>query len=122
MYENTGEYMFAVTGEKSLAMMIQNHRAALRAAIEREALPAAIDALVGIAQNLVEARDSERALEILTLVLYYPMNRETREVAETLYDDLEATVCPRLLLDARTLALSMTLDDLAHEEISKIEF
>jgi hypothetical protein len=102
-------------------MMIRSHREALRTAIEAGAVPAAIDALVGIAQSLVDEDDKERAAEILALVLLYPMNREAREVAEAMFDELEAELCPRVMMDAQALAEVMTLDDLATEEIRKIE-
>lgn len=102
-------------------MMIRNHRESLKVAMERGAIPAAIDALVGIAQELMEQGDRERAVEILAMVLHYPMNRETREVADFLFDDLEAALCPRLIFDARARTDELTLDDLALQEISKIE-
>lgn len=89
--------------------------------MERGAIPAVLDALVGIAQELIDTDEKERAVEILALVLNYPMNRETREVAVYLFDELEAELCPRVIWDARALANDLTLDDLALQEIGKIE-
>ena len=94
---------------------MKSHREALKVAVELGAVPAAVNALVLIAQSLVERGDFDRAVEILTLVLCYPMHPDTREVAEMLYLDMESTVCPRVLVDAQARAEEITLDDMALE-------
>jgi hypothetical protein len=100
-------------------MDMEHHRETLRVAIERGAVPLAIDALVGIAEGLMERGDAERAAGILALALCYPMNRETREFAEILFSELEVTLCPRVILDARTRAEDLTLDELAAEVLEE---
>ncbi len=99
---------------------MKHHRDALKTAIELGAVPAAINALVSIAEELIERDETSRAADILALVLCYPMNREARQLAECLYDDLETTECPRVLEDARARAETMTLDDLALEIIGEM--
>lgn len=93
--------------------MMKQHCDRLKSAIELGAVPAAINALVCIAEQLIERGDTNRAADILALVLCYPMSRDTRDLAECLFDDLETTVCPRVILDARARAETLTLDDLA---------
>lgn len=92
----------------------------LRNAIELGAVPAALNALVAIAEAYMERGDAERATEILALVLCYPMNRNTREDAITLFDALGETVCQRVLADARARADVMTLEDLANEVLVEL--
>lgn len=98
---------------------MKSHREALKAAIELGAVPAAVNALVLIAQSMVDRGEFDRAVDILALVMCYPMHPDTREVAEALFLDMESTVCPRIILDARTRADEMTLDDLALEILAE---
>ncbi len=100
---------------------MRQYREALKAAIEIGAVPAAIEALVGIAEALIERGDLERAVEILALVLCYPMHRETRELAEAMLLDLEVEVCSRVLTDAKARCGEITLDDMASEILAQIE-
>lgn len=94
---------------------------ALKAAIEVGAVPAAIEALVGIAETLVERGELDRSVEILTLVLCYPMHRETRELAEAMLLDLEAEVSPRVIEDAKARCDELTLDDMAADILTQME-
>ena len=91
---------------------MQNLREILRTAMHLQAIPMAMNALVGMSQLLVQTNRKERATEILALVLHYPMGEETRTEAEQLFLDLEAELCPRVIWDAREQALAMTLDDM----------
>ncbi len=96
------------------------YRDALKTAIDLGAVPAAINALVCIAESLVERGERERAAEILTLVLCYPMSRETHDLAEDLYNELESRLYPRVLADAQARCDELTLDDLAFEVIREM--
>lgn len=99
---------------------MKSYRDALKTAIELGAIPAAINALVCIAEILMERGENERAVDILALVLCYPMGRETHELAEDLFMDLESRVCPRLIADAQDRCDEITLDDLAFEVIGEM--
>ena len=96
------------------------YRDALKTAIELGAVPAAINALVCIAESLIERGEAERAAEILALVLCYPMSRETRNLAEDLFMNLEGMLRPRVIADAQTRCDELTLDDLALEIIGEM--
>ncbi|NWG18202.1 MAG: hypothetical protein HXY41_16385, partial [Chloroflexi bacterium] len=50
----------------------------LRIAARNDAMLMVMDTLIKIAELLIEKRDKERAVEILTFVLCYPMRPETR--------------------------------------------
>lgn len=84
----------------------------LKIAMKNEALIMVMDTLVKMAEVMIDKGEKERAVEILTITLQYPMRDTTRQRAESLYDMLEAELCPRVLADARLLADEVTLDDL----------
>jgi hypothetical protein len=84
----------------------------LRIARKNDALLMVMDTLIKMAELLVEKNEKERAVEILTIAMEYPMRAGSRKRAELLYMALEAELCPRVLLDAKTLANELTLDDL----------
>lgn len=92
---------------------MNSYRDALKTAIELGSVPAAINALVCIAETLIDRGVYERAADILALVLCYPMGRETRALAEELFIDLECRLCPRVISDAQARSDEITLDDLA---------
>ena len=96
------------------------YRDTLKTAIELGAFPAAINALVCIAESLIERGEAERAADILALVLCYPMSRETRDLAEDLFMDLEGRLGPRLIAYAQSRCDELTLDDLALEIIGEM--
>lgn len=99
---------------------MKSYRDALKTAIELGSVPAAVNALVCIAESLVERGEMERAADILALVLCYPMARETRDVAEDLFMEVESRVCPRVIADAQARCEETTLDDLAIGVIGEI--
>ncbi len=72
-----------------------------------------LDTLAKMAEMMAHKGEKERAAEILTIILQYPMRVETRHRAQGLYDELETELCPRVFMDARLLAEDVTLDDLA---------
>jgi hypothetical protein len=84
----------------------------LKIAMKNEALLMVMDTLIKMAELMVEKGEKERAVEILTLALHYPMRQGSRLRAETLYLELETELCPRVFHDARLLAQELTLDDL----------
>lgn len=84
----------------------------LLVAMKNDAFLMVMDTLVKMAEVMIERGEKERAAEILTISLQYPLRDSTRARAITLYDDLEAELCPRVMLDARRLADEITLDDL----------
>jgi hypothetical protein len=94
---------------------MKQHCDRLKSAITLGAVPAAINALVCIAEELIARGETERAADVLALVLCYPMSRDTRDLAECLFTTLESTTCPRVILDAKNRAEDLTLDDLALE-------
>jgi hypothetical protein len=91
----------------------------LRIAMQNQAISSVLDILVKMAEFMVEKAEKERAVEILTIALEYPLREETRKRAEVLYDDLAAELCPRVFLDAKTLAQQITLDDLLEAILSR---
>ncbi len=84
----------------------------LQLAMVAEVTPKVIDILVEISEHLIERGEKDRAAEILTFALMYPMRSVTLELAEMRFRDLEAELCPRVILDARVLVQELTLEDL----------
>ncbi len=84
----------------------------LRIAMKNEALLMIMDTLLKMAEMMISKGNKERAVEILTIILQYPMRQSTRTRAEQLYSDLETELCPRVFADAKVLAEEVTLDDL----------
>lgn len=84
----------------------------LKIAMKNEALLMVMDTLSKMAELMVQKGEKERAVEILTIALLYPMRDGTRARAEGLYLSLEAEMCPRVIADAKLLAEDITLDDL----------
>lgn len=83
----------------------------LKTAMATGAISLVLDALVEIAGAKVEAGEKERATEIVTLVLCYPLEDDTRERAEELLRDLESELCPRVVMDAKARAFEVTLEE-----------
>ncbi len=100
--------------------IMDRYQKALRVAVKNDALLMIMDTLIKMAELMATKGDKERAVEILTIALHYPMRQETRSRAEALYDDLEAELCPRVFADARTLAQEVTLDDLMAALLGKV--
>ncbi len=95
--------------------MMETYLTTLRNAQQHEAVSAMLDTLIRIAEASVEAGETERAADILALVVHYPLNKHNRARAENLFLDLKAEVCPRVILDAETRAQEITLDELVSE-------
>ncbi|MFN8372774.1 MAG: hypothetical protein U0694_07840 [Anaerolineae bacterium] len=99
-------------------MMMETYFTNLRSAQQQEDVPAMLDTLTRIAAACVDDGETERAAEILTLVVLYPLNKYTRLRAESLLLGLKAEICPRVILDAETRAQEITLDDMVLEVLS----
>lgn len=84
----------------------------LKIAMKNEALLMVMDTLSKMAELMVVKGEKERAVEILTIALKYPMREGTRARSESLYLTLESEMCPRVMEDAKMLAEDITLDDL----------
>lgn len=91
----------------------------LKIAARNDAILMVMDTLVKIAELLIAKHDQERAVEILVFVFQYPLRPETHERAETMLRRMEAEVNPQVMVDARTLANELTLDDLLAVIIGK---
>src|SRR5438045_8642655 len=74
----------------------------LRIAMKNEALLMIMDTLIKMAEVMVDKGEKERAVEILTIAMQYPMRQTTRVRAEEIYNDLESELCPRAMVDAKS--------------------
>jgi hypothetical protein len=88
-------------------------------AMKNEALLMIMDTLVKMADVMIEKGEKERAVEMLTITLQYPMRPATLARAETLYTDLASELYPRVIMDAKSLAEDVTLDDLMEAILGK---
>lgn len=90
---------------------MQPYYETLKTAMATGAISLALDALVEIAGAKIKSGEKERATEIVTLVLCYPLEDDTLERAEDMLRDLEAELCPRVVMDAKSRAFEVTLED-----------
>ena len=91
----------------------------LEAAMEAEITSKVLDILVEVAKVSIYHDDKTFAVEILALVLQYPMHIETLQEAEQIYSDLESQLCPRVIFDAREQAELLTLEDMVARVLAK---
>jgi ribosomal protein S20 len=84
----------------------------LKVAMKNDAMMMVMDTLVRLTEVFIAQGEKERAAELVTIALEYPMRAVTRQRAEQIYLDLEAELCPRVMTDAKSLAEEITLDDL----------
>jgi hypothetical protein len=96
------------------------HYETLRTAHECESVSTILDTLICIAEEAVADGETERAAEILALVQLYPLNKYSKIRAETLFLDLKAEICPRVILDAESRAQAITLDELVNEILNAV--
>ena len=92
----------------------------LESAMEAEVTPKVLDILVTIAKEASYHGDKEFAADILVLALQYPMRVETLQDAETLFLQLEAELCPRVIRDAIDLAQRFTLEDMVARVLARL--
>jgi hypothetical protein len=92
--------------------IIERLHRTLRVAMRNDAMMMVMDTLVRLTEVLIDKGERERAAELVTIALEYPMRPVTRQKAQHIYLGLEAELCPRVMSDARTLAEEITLDDL----------
>jgi len=87
--------------------------ALLRAARAVDAVADCLAALTGLAAHSIARGETQEGADVLAWVLRQPaLSDETREIAQDLWDELAARMCPRVLLDAADFAAYATLDDL----------
>jgi hypothetical protein len=73
-------------------------------------------ALVSAADALIAHGITDVAANALAFVLAHPStDADTYARADELFDELEATICPRVILDARSFAQSATMADMLHQ-------
>jgi hypothetical protein len=73
-------------------------------------------AVVGAADLLMNIGEAERAANALAYVIAHPASSTaTHRRAEELFAQLEAEICPRVILDARARAETATLDEILLE-------
>ena len=87
--------------------------ALLQAARIIDSVADCLAALVGWAAHSIARGETQEGADVLAWVLRQPsVSDETREMAQDLWDELAARICPRVLLDAADFAAYATLDDL----------
>lgn len=75
-----------------------------------------LDKLTDAAALLVEQGITDRAAFVLAYVLRFaPADSDLYAIADELFDELEASICPRVILDAREWAASASLPDAMHQ-------
>lgn len=68
-------------------------------------IPQALAKLVSLAQTLIDKDETTAAAYMLAFVMRHPHTSALLYAqAEALFDDLEATICPRVIWDAREWA------------------
>jgi len=95
---------------------------ALRPSIEANAVPIALDALLGLGSLGVQAGKAEQALMLSFYILDHPSSEEeTRRRAEALRASLEPTYSPEQVGQARQLAKDLSFDSLVREALESTE-
>ena len=84
----------------------------LKMAMLLDAIPNALAAMYAIAEALSRCDENERAFEIVTMILQYPMHDTLRVEAEILYNELEMDLSPQVIAEATVRAEERTLDDM----------
>jgi len=84
----------------------------LKMAMLLDAIPNALAAMYAIAEWLAISGEDERAFEIVTMILQYPLHETLRVEAEILYGDLEMGLSPQVIAEANRRAQERTLDDM----------
>lgn len=85
---------------------------AIRAGVAIGSLAEVMDDLTGLASCYMTDGYTQEAADVLAFVLIQSETAvDTYETAQLLFEDLESRICPRVILDAQTLAVSLTLDD-----------
>ncbi|MCC6616914.1 MAG: hypothetical protein IT320_25810 [Anaerolineae bacterium] len=85
----------------------------LRTAMLLDAIPNALAVMYAIAASLARNGEDERAFEIVTMILQYPMHETLRVEAEILFEELELGLSPEVIAMANLRAEELTLDDMA---------
>jgi hypothetical protein len=94
----------------------KEYRLALKAALVIEAVPDALDAMTGIAVRWLDQEDRlQEAANVLAYVISHPdVDHATFDDADERFMDLESSICPRVIQDAREFILSKSLTTMAN--------
>ena len=92
----------------------QDYRVALKAAMVINAVTDALDAMTGVAARWLDRGLTEEAANLLFYVTHHPdVRHDTFDYADERWLELEATICPRVIEDARAFNLGKTLNTVA---------
>ncbi len=79
-------------------------------------VPSALARIVDIAERRMDTGDTTPAANALAFVMLHPAaGPVTYDRAEDLFLELEATICPRVIMDAKAYAQTVTLPSLLSE-------
>ncbi len=94
----------------------KEYRVALKAALVIEAVPDVLDAMTGIAVRWLEQPDRlQAAANLLAFVINHPdVDHTTFDYADERFMELESSICPRVIHDAREFILSKSLNTMAN--------
>ena len=93
----------------------KEYRLALQAAVVIGAAGDALDAMTGIATRFLDRGMTQEAANVLVYVVKHPdVPHYTFDYADEKFMELEATICPRVIEDARTFILGKSLNTMAN--------
>jgi len=106
-----------VLGENQAAQV--HFREALKIAVGIDAVPLALEILVGIAVLLAEEGEGGQALELLSVARHHAAStRQTRDRAEHLRTELEPQLSPEVIAEGRRRGKTRTLDEVVKEVLA----
>jgi hypothetical protein len=98
------------------------YQEALKLCMEVLNVPKALDILAEIAFLLAKAREKEKTVELLTLVIHHSAtHKKTRCEAEGVLSELEAELPPEVVAVARKRGQRRKLEDVVEEILSQKE-
>jgi hypothetical protein len=98
--------------------VMHNFHRRLFIASKHDALPLTLETLVQVAEYWMAQGHKKRALQIIALVLCYPMPRHLKNRAEQHLVDLEADLSPRIVQDVKAWTDTVTLDEMVETILS----
>jgi|GEM_PF-1277470 len=91
----------------------RDYLAAIQAAQSINATHELYDALVGLCGCYIEQGLTQEASDVLAFVLLQnDLAVDTYDTAIEYFEDLESRICPRVILDAKTFAQEVDLEDI----------
>jgi hypothetical protein len=91
----------------------------LKIALRNNAVLMALDTLVRAAEYLIERGEMERAVQIIALVLRYPMPTRLKHRAEHHLLDLESELPEHVIISAKAQTDLLTLEDMVEELLTE---